>query len=112
MIKLLYLFVGVTLKQTIDELKALSIARVESLQKTYDAVREYRPNPAVQYGTAAAQRAIAESVHQSTVGPELVGISRQIRIMRMVPLIIYALLTAVLFLLIYWFESNSPAATN
>src|SRR6266478_7948617 len=108
MIKLLYLCAGLTLKQTVDELKALTAAKVDELQRQYDSIREYRPNPAVQMGTVEAHRAIAASMHQSQVAPELTTIWRRIRLIRMIPMIAYALMTVLLFCLIWWLESHSP----
>jgi hypothetical protein len=109
MIKLLYLFAGLTLKQTVDELKALTTAKIDDLQRQYDSLREFRPNPALEMGTAAAHRAVAESMHQSQVGPELATIWRKIRRIRMIPVIIYGLLTASLLVLIWWLENQSPS---
>ena len=76
MIKILYLMVGVGLKQTIDEIKSLTTEYVEYLKQYRDKIQTYKPLPALQRGTIEAHQAIAEHEHREAVRPEVEKISK------------------------------------
>jgi hypothetical protein len=106
MAKVVYLLVGVMLKQTVDEIKALISEYVESLKKYSDAVAEYRPLPAMEAGSLEAARTIAYSRHIQSVEPELRRISRKILLLRLVPLAFYVIITAGLLVWAIWLEAE------
>jgi hypothetical protein len=94
MIKVLYLLAGVLVKQLIDEIKVLAAQHVEELKKYREAIATYRPVPALVAGSPGALRAIAEAEHEARVGPEVHRLDRRIRVYRLIPAAMYALLTA------------------
>ena len=112
MIKLLYLLVGILLKQTVDEFKVLIQHKISDLEKLRDEFAEYRPNPAVRAGSQEAYSAIARAQQREAAQPQINRISRQIRRYRVLPVIGYASLTLVLIGVIAWLEYTAPGSTD
>lgn len=109
MLKLLYLLVGITLKQTIDEIKALANQYAAMIEQRSKNIQEYKPIPALEYGSVEAHRAIAEHQHRLAVKPEVSKLARKIRLVRWVPVIIYGLLTIGLSITIAILEASGTA---
>lgn len=105
--RLLFLLIGVLLKQTIDEFKELVKWRAAELEKRRDEIATYRPVPAVRAGTAEAHTAIMQAQHQQSIAPKVAKLNRRIAITRYVPLLVYALLTIGLILLAPWITQTS-----
>jgi len=110
MLKLLYLLVGVSLAQTIAEFNTLVREYVDYLKATRESIAKYRPNPALLKGTPEAARAIAEHQHGQRVQPNLEKLTKRIRRVRTIPVLVYASLTVGLFCTILYLEAN--AETN
>ena len=105
MIKLLYLLVGISLKQTVDELKGLVQEHITNLKERRESVRTYKPNPAVLAGSPEAVRTMMAAQHACDVAPTLRTLSRRIFWWRLVPLVIYAATTGILLWCIVTMES-------
>lgn len=97
MIKLLYIIVGILLKQTIDEIKALNNGRLEKLNEAYEDTAAYRAAPAAVYGSKEAYSSILRAQHAERVQPELQKIPKMINSQKFIPLAVYAVFT-ILFL--------------
>lgn len=106
MIKVLYLLVGICVKQTIDEVKTLTEHRIKHLEAVRSARGTFRPLPALQAGTPEAHMAIQRARHQREAQPEIQKLSRKISRLRFIPLLIYAGATLVLLLAIAYLESR------
>lgn len=104
MIKLLYLLVGITLKQTIDEVKSLVDDYVKYLARYRAELQTYRGVPAHEKGSPEAYHAVREHEHRQAVEPEVVDVTKRIRRVRYIPLAVYALATLVLIGVIVWLE--------
>ncbi len=105
MIKLLYLLVGISLKQTVDELKSVVQEHIASLKEQRENVKTYKPNPALIAGTQEAHRAMMKAQHSSDVAPQVRGLTRRIFFWRLVPLGLYVSATGALIYCIILMEN-------
>jgi len=108
MIKILYLLAGICLKQTIDEIKAVVSEYVDYLKQYRESIQTYRPNPALLKGSPEAQRAINEHEHRGRVQPEVERLTHRIRLVRLIPLVVYAAITIGLLVFIAVLELRNP----
>lgn len=105
MIKLLYLLAGIMLKQTVDEGKSLIQDHVKALKDQRDSIATYRQNPALQAGSAEAQRAINEHQHMVQVSSDVGQLTKRIKRWAVVPVLVDAVLTLLLIFIIAYLES-------
>lgn len=108
-LKLLYLFTGLLLKQTVDELKSLNEFQVEVLERRKEAIKEVKLPPAIMQGTPEAAKAMHRWQHQAHVAPEVAAISRKIWWRRRLPLAIYAATTLLCMAVIWYCETINPS---
>ena len=104
--KMLFLLVGILLKQTIDEIKSLVAVYVEHLKQYRDAVSTYRPNPAIEYGSPEIINIMARHQHDTAVEPEVKKLTRRILLLRLLPLVAYLFTTISLIVCIFILESS------
>lgn len=100
--RLLFLLIGILLKQTLDEFKELMKQRIADLEKERESRAEYRPVPALQKGTAEAHSAILRAQHEQSARPEVEKLTRRIKRNRCVPVAVYAALTIALLIFAPW----------
>ena len=108
MVKILYLLVGITLKQAVDEIEAVANDYRNRLEKDREGVAAYRPNQAIEAGSPDDFRIRAEHEHPARVEPQLKRLDLRIRLVRFVPLVLYVLATIGLFVWIAILEARSP----
>ena len=107
LIKLLYLAVGLMLKQTMDEFKELWREHAADLRRKAESLATYRPNPAIEAGSREHVRAMAELQHRQVTEAEVSKLLKRARRVKSIPVIGYAVLTFVLIALIIYFESTA-----
>jgi hypothetical protein len=91
MVKLLYLVLGILLKQALDEVKGVHAEYLSYLKARRDDLKTYKPNPAVEAGSLAAARIINASQYLQAIQPEVKKLSRRILAVRLIPLAIYSI---------------------
>ena len=105
MVKMLYLILGLALKQTVDEIKSLVGQKVEKLEKVRDAVGTYRPNPPLEAGSREAHSAIARANFEVRVAPDIEARNRVIWRWKAIPLVVYLIIDLATMALIYRFDT-------
>ena len=96
--KLIYLLLGILVKQTIDEFKAIAKQNADDLERQKERAATYVPNPALAAGSAAVNRVIAQAQHAEAIRPYLAKLTRKQRLWKYAPFAVYLLLTTALFL--------------
>lgn len=104
MIKLLYLLTGIALKQTIDEIKSLVNEYVNYLARYRESIQQLPPEPGTESSSAKERRAVAEHEHRVKMRSEVVRLTWKIGYVRLVPALIYLLLTIGLVIWIVMLE--------
>lgn len=94
MIKVLYLLLGISLKQLLDEIKSVTNERIKQLEKNREIIGTYRSPGAILKGTPEAAFAEEEHRYKAGVAPELKKIGHKIRCLRLIPLVGYLVLTS------------------
>lgn len=110
MIKLLYLLAGISLKQTVDEFKALFQRYVDNLEKRKEDTATYRPTPALLQGSPEAHSFMCEAEHRNRVAPEVKKLRKRIFIVRLLPFFAYLILTLSFISVIVYLESTAEVA--
>lgn len=108
MVKVLYLLAGISLKQTIDEAKAVWQRHIDRLIANRDSLKEYRPNPAIMAGSREDFEMQGRWRHQAIVAPDVAKMTKRINRLQWLPLICYSLFTVALVAGIMYIESLTP----
>lgn len=91
LLKVLYLVTGLSLKEMVDAANAQRMRRIEILERRHESYGTYRPNPALEKGSAAAHRAIMEQQHAANVAPIRRKLRRQIGALHWLPFVFWLL---------------------
>ncbi len=94
---IIYLLLGILVKETIDELKAIAKQNADELERRKEQIATYRPNPALPAGSLEAHRAMCEAKHAADVAPFLKRLTRRQRVWKYLLLVVYLSLMVVLF---------------
>ena len=113
MVKLLYLLLGLSLKETLDSGHKLLDGWRERLEKQRASWEKPPPGvPALLKGSPEAASAIARAVregdHRKQAGPVLAKINKKLRIIAWVPFACWGTLTFVLLGVVSWIEYHNP----
>ena len=95
--KLIFLLLGILVKQTIDELKAIAKQNADELEKRKERLSKYPGNPAVVAGSMEHHRIVCEHEWANSVAPHLAKLTRWQRIWQYMPFALYLVLTIALF---------------
>ena len=107
-LKLIYLLAGLSLKETIDSLRAIWKSELEHLEQQKAILKEYKPNPAVLAGSQEAYETIARAQWAADAAPHIKEMNRKIARLKLLPVIAWGLSTVILVVLIIWIEMQSP----